>query len=156
MAEKSGLLVGAGTVLKIDQVRQAVDNGAKFIVSPGFNPKVVGYCVENDIPITPGISNPTDIEMALDFGLEVVKFFPAEAIGGIKTLKAFAAPYGMVKFIPTGGITEANLADYLSFPKVLACGGSWMVPGDLMAAGEFPAVTDLIRSAVTLAKSIRP
>lgn len=156
MSGKPGLLVGAGTVLKVDQVKQAVDNGAKFIVSPGFNPKVVGYCVENGIPITPGTSNPTDIEMALDFGLEVVKFFPAEAIGGIKTLKAFAAPYGMVKFIPTGGITEKNLADYLGFPKVLACGGSWMVPADKMVAGEFDAVTELIKSAVALAKSIRP
>ncbi|HEY8901100.1 MAG TPA: bifunctional 4-hydroxy-2-oxoglutarate aldolase/2-dehydro-3-deoxy-phosphogluconate aldolase [Chthoniobacterales bacterium] len=156
MSEKAGLLVGAGTVLKVDQVKQAVDNGAKFIVSPGFNPKVVGYCVENNIPITPGTANPTDIEMALDFGLEVVKFFPAEAIGGIKTLKAFSAPYGMMRFIPTGGITEANLKDYLSFPKVLACGGSWMVPGDKMAEGKFDEVTALIESAVALAKSIRP
>lgn len=153
MAERSELLVGAGTVLKIDQVKAAVDNGAKFMVSPGFNPTVVGYCVENGIPITPGISNPTDIEMALEFGLEVVKFFPAEAFGGIKTLKAISAPYGMLRFIPTGGITEANLKDYLGFNKVLACGGSWMVPTDKIAAGQFAAVTELVRSAVALAKS---
>ncbi len=153
MAEKAGLLVGAGTVLKIDQVKQAVDNGAKFIVSPGFNPKVVAYCVENGIPITPGISNPTDIEMALEFDLGVVKFFPAEAFGGIKTLKAISAPYGSLRFIPTGGITEANLAPYLAFPKVLACGGSWMVDPSLVSAGKFDEITGLVTAAVALAKS---
>ncbi|MGC1479609.1 MAG: bifunctional 4-hydroxy-2-oxoglutarate aldolase/2-dehydro-3-deoxy-phosphogluconate aldolase [Chthoniobacterales bacterium] len=153
MAKNKDLLVGAGTVLKIDQVKQAVDNGATYIISPGFSPKVVGYCVENNIPVTPGISNPTDIEMALDLGLDVVKFFPAEAMGGLKTLKAIAAPYGMMKFIPTGGITERNLLDYLAFPKVLACGGSWMVPTAKIAEGKMDEVTDLIRSAVDLAKS---
>ena len=104
MANRGDMAVGAGTVLKIDQVKQAVDNGATYIVSPGFNPKVVGYCIQNNIPITPGISNPTDIEMALEFDLEVVKFFPAEAYGGLKTLKAMSAPYNMMHFIPTGGI----------------------------------------------------
>ncbi len=146
------LLVGAGTVLKIDQVKQAVDNGATYIISPGFNPKVVGYCVENGITVTPGISNPTDIEMALDHGLTAVKFFPAEAMGGLKTLKAIAAPYGMMKFIPTGGITEKNLLEYLAFPKVIACGGSWMVPTDKIAEGKMDEVTALIASAVQLAK----
>ncbi len=152
MAQNKDLLVGAGTVLKIDQVKQAVDNGATYIISPGFNPKVVRYCVENNIPVTPGISNPTDIEMALDHGLTAVKFFPAEAMGGLKTLKAIAAPYGMMRFIPTGGITEKNLLDYLAFPKVLACGGSWMVPTDKIAEGKFDEVTALIASAVALAK----
>lgn len=152
MAQNKDLLVGAGTVLKVDQVKQAVDNGATYIISPGFNPKVVGYCVENGIAVTPGISNPTDIEMALDHGLTTVKFFPAEAMGGLKTLKAIAAPYGMMKFIPTGGITEKNLLDYLAFPKVIACGGSWMVPTDKIAEGKFDEVTALITSAVALAK----
>ncbi len=151
MSGYSDLLVGAGTVLKVDQVKQAVDNGATYIISPGFNPKVVGYCVENNIPVTPGISNPTDIEMALDHGLSAVKFFPAEAMGGLKTLKAIAAPYGMMRFIPTGGITEKNLLDYLAFPKVLACGGSWMVPTDKIAEGKMDEVTALITSAVALA-----
>jgi len=154
MAERPDLLVGAGTVLKVDQVKQAVDNGAKFMVSPGFNPRVVAYCIENSIPITPGISNPTDIEMALEFGLTCVKFFPAEAMGGIKTLKAISAPYGGLRFIPTGGITEKNLADYLGFSRVLACGGSWMVPSDKIGAGRFDEVTALIASAVQLAKTL--
>ncbi len=153
MAQNKDLLVGAGTVLKIDQVKEAVDNGATYIISPGFSPKVVGYCVENNIPVTPGISNPTDIEMALDLGLETVKFFPAEAMGGLKTLKAISAPYGMMRFIPTGGITETNLLDYLAFPKVIACGGSWMVPSDKIAEGKMDEVTALIASAVKLAKS---
>src|SRR5689334_1278235 len=118
LARRSDLLVGAGTVLNVDTAKKAVDAGAKFIVSPGFNPKVVGWCVSNKIPITPGTATPTDIEMALDHGLTVVKFFPAEAIGGIKTLKAIAAPYGMMRFMPTGGITVENIEEYLKFPKV--------------------------------------
>lgn len=144
------VLVGAGTVLSVDQVKQAVEAGAKFIVSPGFNPEVVKYCVDNDIPITPGCSNPTDIEMALGYGLEVVKFFPAESFGGLGTLKAMSAPYGSIKFIPTGGINEKNLNDYLSFDKVLACGGSWMVKGDLIKGGKFDVITAMTREAVKL------
>ncbi len=151
MAARGDMAVGAGTVLKIDQVKQAVDNGATYIVSPGFNPKVVGYCVENDIPITPGISNPTDIEMALEFDLEVVKFFPAEAYGGLKTLKAMAAPYNMMQFIPTGGINANNLLDYLKYEKVWACGGSWMVKKDLIAGGKFDEIQRLTKEAVELA-----
>lgn len=151
MAKRENMLVGAGTVLKIDQVKEAVDNGATFMVSPGFNPKVVQYCVENNISITPGISNPTDIEMALEFGLEVVKFFPAEAFGGLKTLKAISAPYGMMRFIPTGGISPANLLDYLAFPKIVACGGSWMVKGDMIDGKRFDEITALTKEAVELA-----
>lgn len=156
MAKKSELLVGAGTVLNIDNVKRAVDAGATFMVSPGFNPKVVGYCVDQKIPITPGTSNPTDIEMALDFGLSVVKFFPAEAMGGLKTLKAIAAPYGMMQFIPTGGITLANLADYLLFPKVVACGGSWMVTKELLAGKQFKQIAQITRQAVKVAEQTRP
>lgn len=142
------MLTGAGTVLTTEQVDRAVAAGAKFIVSPGFNPKVVGYCVEKNIPIVPGCSNPSDIEMALEFGLEVVKFFPAEAAGGIAMIKAMSAPYGGIKFMPTGGINSGNINDYLSFNKVLACGGSWMVDKKLVAAGNFAEITRLTREAV--------
>jgi len=144
------LLVGAGTVLSVEQVKKAVNAGSKFIVSPGFNPEVVKYCVDNKIPITPGCSNPTDIEMAIGFGLDVVKFFPAESFGGINTLKAISAPYGMIKFIPTGGINANNINDYLSFSKVLACGGSWMVKDELIKKGNFGEITRLSREAVNI------
>lgn len=155
MGKRGDLILGAGTVLNVDTVKKAVDAGATFMVSPGFNPKVVSYCVQNKIPITPGIATPTDIEMALDHGLTAVKFFPAEAIGGIKTLKAFAAPYGMMRFIPTGGITDKNVADYLAFKPVIACGGSWMVAKELLSAGKWAEVTALTKQAVEAAKSVR-
>jgi 2-dehydro-3-deoxyphosphogluconate aldolase / (4S)-4-hydroxy-2-oxoglutarate aldolase len=154
LSRRTDLLVGAGTVLNVDTVKRAVDAGAKFIVSPGLNPKVVGYCVEQNIPITPGVATPTEIEMALDFGLSVVKFFPAESIGGIATLKAFSAPYGMIQFIPTGGIGPENLAGYLRFPKVLACGGSWMVAKDLLTGKRFERVRELSREAVEMTKKV--
>ena len=150
------ICLGAGTVLSIDQVKAAVDAGATYIVSPGFNPKVVGYCVENNIPIVPGVCTPTQVEMGLEMGVKVLKFFPAEAYGGLKTLKAICAPYGMVKFVPTGGINVANVCDYLAFDKVVACGGSWMVKKDLIAAGDFQEITRLTRDAVELVKSVRP
>lgn len=146
--ELPDLLIGAGTVLNIDQVKSAIDAGAKFIVSPGFNPKVVEYCVSNNIPITPGCNNPTNIEMALEYGLSVVKFFPAEASGGMTALKAISAPYGMIRFIPTGGINAKNLNSYLSFNKILACGGSWMVSQDLISSGNFDEITRLTKEAV--------
>jgi len=154
LSKLDGLLLGAGTVLTVDQARQAVDCGAKFIVTPGFNPDVVGYCVENDIPITPGVCTPTQIEAALGFGLNAVKFFPAEAFGGLKTLKAISAPYPMMKFIPTGGINAANIGDYLAFEKVLACGGSWIVKKDLIAANKFGEITELTRYAMNAIASI--
>ena len=148
------ICLGAGTVLSVDQVKQAVDCGATYIVTPGFNPKVVGYCVENNIPITPGVCAPTQIEMGLEFNLEVLKFFPAEAYGGLKTLKAICAPYSMVRFIPTGGINASNVRDYLAFDKVFACGGSWMVKQELVAAGNFAEIARLTREAVALVKDI--
>jgi len=144
------MLVGAGTVLNIKQAQSAVSAGAKFMVSPGFNPAVVEFCIKNGIPITPGCSNPTDIELALGFELEVVKFFPAEAFGGLNTLKAMSAPYSMIKFIPTGGIDAKNIVDYLSFNKVLACGGSWMVKDELIKKGDYAEITRLTREAVNL------
>lgn len=147
-SELPDMLIGAGTVLTTEQAERAINAGAQFIVSPGINPAVVKFCVEKGVPITPGCSNPTNIETALGLGLEVVKFFPAEAFGGIASLKAISAPYGMMKFIPTGGIDACNLNSYLAFNKVLACGGSWMVKADLIKAGEFAKITQLTREAV--------
>jgi len=148
------MLVGAGTVLKTEQVDRAIAAGAKFIVSPGLNPKVVGYCVDKGIPMVPGCANPSDIEAALEFDLEVVKFFPAEALGGLKLIKAMAAPYGNVKFMPTGGINANNICDYLAFNKVIACGGSWMVDKKLIAEGKFDEIERMCREAVDLVKNI--
>jgi len=147
--ELPNLLVGAGTVLTVEQVKKAVSAGAKFIVSPGFNPRVVDYCIENGIPVTPGINNPTQIEMALERGIEVVKFFPAEASGGLPLLKSMSAPYTGIKFIPTGGINQNNLCSYLSDNKVLACGGSWMVKPELISSGNFAEITRLSKEAVS-------
>ncbi|MDD4107272.1 MAG: bifunctional 4-hydroxy-2-oxoglutarate aldolase/2-dehydro-3-deoxy-phosphogluconate aldolase [Prolixibacteraceae bacterium] len=144
------MLVGAGTVLNVEQAEKAISAGAKFLVSPGFNPTVVEYSLKKGVPITPGCSNPTDIEMALGFDLDVVKFFPAEAAGGLNTLKAVSAPYGMMKFIPTGGINAANVVDYLKFNKVLACGGSWMVKDELIKKGDFAEITRLTREAINV------
>lgn len=149
MAEKfPDMLVGAGTVLTIEQVDRAVSAGAKFIVSPGLNPKVVKYCVDKNIPVVPGTSSPSDVEMALELGLDVVKFFPAEAAGGIEMIKAMSAPYTKVRFMPTGGVNAGNLKDYLDFPKIIACGGTWMVKKDLISAGKFDEIESLTREAV--------
>jgi len=148
--EFPNLLVGAGTVLTIEQVKKAVSAGAKFIVSPGFNPKVVDYCIENSIPVTPGINNPTQIEMALERGIEVVKYFPAEASGGLSLLASMSAPYSEIKFIPTGGINLNNLTSYLSNKKVHACGGSWMVKTDLISSGNFNEITRITKEAVSI------
>lgn len=152
MAQRGDILVGAGTVLKVDQVKAAVDAGAQFMVAPGFNPKVVGYCVENNIAVTPGICTPSDIEAALEFGVEVLKFFPAEAFGGLKTLKAMSAPYGTVRFVPTGGISPVNLVEYLQFPKTLACGGTWIAKTALISGGQFDQILSNAKEAVELVK----
>ena len=149
------MFVGAGTVLTTEQVDRAIGAGAKFIVSPGFNPKVVEYCLKNNYPITPGIMTPTELEMALGFGLDVVKFFPAENAGGLKMIKAMSAPYTMMKFMPTGGINAANVGDYLACDKILACGGSWMVKGDLISAGKFDEIQKLTAEAAAIVKEIR-
>ena len=147
-AELPDVLVGAGTALSIEQVDRAIGAGAKFIVSPGFNPEVVGYCVEKGYPIFPGCPTTSDIEKALGFGLKVVKFFPAEAMGGLKVIKAVAAPYGAMRFMPTGGVNEKNLLDYLAFDKIVACGGSWMCDAKAIAAKDWGKITELTRSAV--------
>ena len=142
------MLVGAGTVLTTEQVDKAVNAGAKFIVTPGFNEKVVRYCVEKNIPITPGCPSTSDIEAALALGLDVVKFFPAENLGGISMIKALAAPYVGVKFMPTGGINAKNINSYLDCDKILACGGSWMVKDTLINEGKFDEIEALTKEAV--------
>ena len=151
MSEKfPQMLVGAGTVLTTAQVDEAVAAGAKFIVSPGLNPKVVRYCLDKEIPILPGCATPSDMEQAIELGLSVVKFFPAEANGGLKSIKAMSAPYTQLRFMPTGGVNEQNLGDYLAFPKIIACGGSFMVNDALIQAGDFAAITELTRKAVSI------
>ena len=149
------MFVGAGTVLTTEQIDRAVDAGAKFIVSPGFNPKVVEYCIKKGYPVTPGIMTPTELEMALEFGLDVVKFFPAENAGGLKMIKAMAAPYTKMKFMPTGGINPQNVREYLQCDKILACGGSWMVKGDLINSGNFAEIEKLTKEASQIVKEIR-
>lgn len=148
LADRDEFLLGAGTVHSVEQAKSVVDTGAKFVVTPGFNPRTVSWCVENNVPIFPGVATPTDLEMALEHGLEVVKFFPAETLGGVKTLKAFSGPYGGIQFIPTGGISPANVKDYLNLSCVLACGGSWMVKPDLLRAGKFEEVKRMTKQAV--------
>lgn len=148
-AKYPDMLVGAGTVLTTEQVDKAVAAGAAFIVSPGLNPNIVKYCISKGIPVTPGCANPSDIEQAIELGLEVVKFFPAEAAGGLNMIKAMSAPYVNMQFMPTGGINEKNLITYLDFPKIIACGGSWMVKDELIKNKEFDKIKELTKEAVT-------
>lgn len=149
------MLVGAGTVLTVAQAKTAAAAGAKFIVSPGFDAAVVDWCIAERIPVIPGVMTPTEIGMALNKGLSVLKFFPAEAAGGVPALKAICAPYRGLKFIPTGGINPANLADYLRLPAVHACGGSWMVAESLIAAGQFDRIAGLASDAVRVVSETR-
>lgn len=142
------MLVGAGTVLTTEQVDAAIAAGSKFLVSPGLNPKVTTYALSKGITMLPGCSNPSDIEAALELGLTTVKFFPAEAAGGLKMLKAMAAPYGQLTFMPTGGINADNLLDYLKFNKIIACGGSFMVKDDLVKEKKWDEITALTKNAV--------
>jgi len=149
------MLLGAGTVLTTRQADLAVAAGAAFVVSPGFNPKVVEYCLSKKIPIIPGCMTPSEIEAAMELGLEAVKFFPAEAAGGIKMLRALSAPYPDVRFMPTGGININNLCTYLAFDKVVACGGSWMIAKELINSGDFEGITKLIKEAVSAVNKLR-
>ena len=146
------MLVGAGTVLTTEQVDKAVEAGAKFIVSPGFDPEIVDYCIEKNIPVFPGCVTPSEVAQAVKSGLKVVKFFPAEQAGGLAMIRAMAAPYNMLKFMPTGGINTKNLKEYLACDKILCCGGSWMVKGDLVEAGEFDKIKKLTEEARALAE----
>jgi 2-dehydro-3-deoxyphosphogluconate aldolase/(4S)-4-hydroxy-2-oxoglutarate aldolase len=147
-ADSPHMLVGAGTVLTTDQTQAAIDAGAQFIVSPGLSTKVIEYCIGKAFPVVPGVATPTEIQHALEYGLNVVKFFPAEACGGLQYLKAISAPFKDLKFIPTGGIEQSTLLPYLQHPNVLACGGSWMVHPDLIDAGRFDTIGILSRQAV--------
>ncbi len=150
LSNRNDFLLGAGTVHSVEQAQASVEAGAQFIVTPGFNPRTVAWCVENNVPIFPGIATPTDLEMALEHGLSVVKFFPAETLGGVRTLKVFSGPYGEVRFIPTGGINAVNVAGYLQLPNVLACGGSWMVNPELQRGGRWNEVTRLTAESIQL------
>lgn len=149
------MLVGAGTVVTLDQCKQALECGAQFIVSPGLDPEVVSWCVERNVPITPGCVTPTEIIAAMKLGLNVVKFFPAGVYGGLKAMKALAAPFGRIKFIPTGGVEAKNLKEYLEAPFVHAVGGSWLCPKKEIAAGNFDAVTALCCEASQIVKEVR-
>lgn len=151
--EFPNMIVGAGTVLKIEQVKAASSIGVDFIVSPGFNPKVVDYCLDNNILIIPGVNTPTMVEWALERGLKVVKFFPANLSGGTEMLNALAGPYPEVRFIPTGGINIENIIAYLALNNVIACGGSWIVKEELVALGNFEAIAKLVTTAILLINS---
>lgn len=156
LAEKfPQICVGAGTVLTPEQAQAAYDAGAKFVVSPGFNPTMVDYCIKNDIPVYPGVNNPSGIEAALERGLDRLKFFPAEASGGVNMVKNIAAPYGKVKFMATGGINLGNVEAYLDCPYIIGCGGSWMVKSDLINNGKFDEIEQLCKDAVKLIENRR-
>ena len=141
------MLVGAGTVLTVQQAEQAIRAGAQYIVAPGFDAAVVDWCQEHGVPVLPGVATPTEINMALARGVKLLKFFPSEEIGGVRMLKALYAPYQEVQFIPTGGIKAHNLAEYLVLPNVVACGGSWMATGSMISEGKFDEITRLSREA---------
>lgn len=149
------MLVGAGTVLSVEQVDRALKAGARFIVTPGFDEEVVDYCIANNIPVYPGTVTPSEVTKAVKRGLNICKFFPAEQYGGVSTIKALSAPFTTVKFMPTGGVSAKNLKDYLSCSKIVACGGSWMVKGDLIKAQQFDKIRELTAEAVALVKEIR-
>lgn len=153
--EYPDMLVGAGTVLTTKQVDQAMKVGAKFIVSPGFDPEIVDYCLEKEIPVFPGCITPSEVAQAVKRGLKVVKFFPAQQAGGLDMIKAMAAPYPMLKFMPTGGINLQNMEKYLSCDKILCCGGSWMVKSDLIQKGDFDTIRELSAEARKKADSVR-
>lgn len=149
------MLVGAGTVTTTTQVDEALSSGAAFIVSPGFNPRVVKHCIKKGVPVFPGTCTPSEMEAAMELGLDTVKFFPAEQAGGLAFLKAVSGPYPDLKFMPTGGISQKNIGEYLRFPKVVACGGSWMVKPELIEAQNFGEITRLSKEAVNIAKESR-
>lgn len=149
------MLVGAGTVLTCEQADRAVAAGAKFIVAPGFNPTVVKHCLEKGYPVTPGVQTPGEMEQAMELGLDFVKFFPAEPAGGLPMIKAVAAPYSKLRFMPTGGINKENVKDYLEYKKIVACGGTWMVKGDLIASGDFAKIEELTHEAAEIVKEAR-
>ncbi len=148
------MLVGAGTVINVEQCKKAIECGAKFIVTPGYSEEVTQYCCDNNIPILPGVCTPTELMMVVNHGLPVAKFFPAAQFGGLATIKALAAPFPQMRFMPTGGVSEANVCDFLKESMIIAAGGSWMVKGDLIKAGKFDEIEDLTRRAVEVVKDM--
>jgi 2-dehydro-3-deoxyphosphogluconate aldolase/(4S)-4-hydroxy-2-oxoglutarate aldolase len=155
ISEVREILVGAGTVLTVQQAKQAIQAGAQYIVSPGFDAAVVDWCLEHNIPVLPGVATPTEINMALVRGVKLLKFFPAEELGGVRMLKALYAPYQEVQFIPTGGINARNLAEYLALPNVVACGGSWMATSRMISEGQFDEIARLAREARGIVRQAR-
>lgn len=153
--EVPDMIVGAGTVLNVEQAKLAVDSGAKFIVSPGLDEATVKWAIENDIPVIPGAVTPTEIMKAISLGLKVVKFFPADVYGGIKAIKALSAPFGQVKFLPTGGVSEANLSEFASNKSVIAVGGSWVCKKDDIIKHDWNKITELSGNAVRIIKENR-
>ena len=149
------MIAGAGTVLSAEQANAALDHGAKFIVSPGLDDGVVGVAKERGVPIYPGTMTPSEVQHAFNLGLDTVKFFPASIAGGIPALKALASVFRTMKFMPTGGVSPGNLADFLAIPAVLACGGSWLTPRDAIEAGNYEAITALAAEAVGIARKAR-
>ncbi len=154
IAARGDILVGAGTIVTVNQAEKAIAAGAKFLVSPGFDAEIVRFCLEKGIPITPGICTPSEVMAAMKLGLTTLKFFPAEAYGGLKTLKAISAPLASIKFIPTGGVNTKNLAEYLAFRKVLACGGTWLATSEMIEQGRFVEITGLCKEAVQIAATV--
>jgi len=148
-------LIGAGTVLTLDAAAQVVEAGARFVVSPATNPELIAFCRSAGVPVFPGAATPTEVDAAVRAGADAVKFFPAEAMGGIRVLKALAGPFRDVAFVPTGGIDESNLAEYLRLPNVLACGGTWLVAPALLADERFDRIEELTRGAVEIAARVR-
>jgi 2-dehydro-3-deoxyphosphogluconate aldolase / (4S)-4-hydroxy-2-oxoglutarate aldolase len=150
LAKRGDLLVGAGTILTTEQADRAIDAGAKFLVAPGTNPKVVEHVLKRGIPMVPGVATPSEIELATSLGAEILKFFPAETMGGVAALKALAGPFPDARFIPTGGISPDRLPGYLRSSSVVACGGSWVAPRELLAAGRFDSIAALVEQAKKL------
>ena len=154
-AEVPEMIVGAGTVINVEQLHQAVEAGAQFIVCPGSDEAIIAEAVKLDVAITPGVVTPSEIMLGLKYGLKVFKFFPAESFGGLKTIKALCGPFPQIRFIPTGGINQNNAAEYFKNPKIVAVGGSWMVTKDMVVAGDFAGITEKSAAATALFKQIR-
>lgn len=154
-AECPDVVMGAGTVLSPENARDARAAGAQFMVAPGINPEMVRYCVDNGIPVFPGVATPSEIEAALRLGLSVVKVFPIEALGGVNYLKAIAGPFGKLEFLPSGGISAANLPEYLAYDRVIACGGSWMAPSAMIKAGQFDRIREEAAKAAAIAQNVK-
>lgn len=156
IAQTSGIIVGAGTVLTVDQARDVADRGAQFIVSPGLVDDVARFCIDQNLPCFAGTMTAGEVQRAYALGLRTVKFFPAKLAGGVPMLKAFSAVFREMTFMPTGGVSPDNLTEFLALPSVVACGGSWLTPPAAIASGDYAAITKLARDAVTLARAARP